>query len=116
MGKASFPFRCILQVRHQNNPDFEISIAFFSADALKWVQQSQPALKADFKRLCSLASCRRCESGSKQTAASASWALRGLSAEDFLDDGLSGELFSFIQRCARLYLADVQLLLLAATG
>ncbi len=88
MGKASFPFRCILQVRHQNNPDFEISIAFFSADALKWVQQSLPTLKVDVKRLCTLAGCRRCESGSKQTAKAAAWALRGLSAEYLLDESL----------------------------
>jgi len=83
---------------------------------LKWVQQSQPALGADLKTLCDLAGCGWCKSGSKQTAASASWALRGLSAEDLLDESLSGELFSFIQCCARLYLADEQLLLLAATG
>ena len=83
---------------------------------LKWVQQSQPTLRAGFKKLCSLAGCRRRESGSKQTAASTAWALRGLSAENLLDEGLGGELFSFHKRCACLHLADVQFLLFAATG
>jgi hypothetical protein len=64
---------------------------------VKRVQQSQPALGADLKRLCNLAGCGWCESGSKQTAKSTVWALRGLSAEDLLDEGLRGELFSFFQ-------------------